>query len=70
MNEDQDLTTSGNTIRRVAIAILQYQDKFLMQLRDDIPHYSLQALQERPIAPSHRQIMLDFLSSPECRINI
>jgi 8-oxo-dGTP pyrophosphatase MutT (NUDIX family) len=172
MNEDQDLTTSGNTIRRVAIAILQYQDKFLMQLRDDIPtivhpgvwtmfgghleineepkigvcrelqeeigyvpqqishfrtysddlalgdqdlgdrasndrvvrnvfygcldvglnmlelnegwdmdllscpeiikgsHYSAQALQERPIAPSHRQIMLDFLSSPECRINI
>jgi len=172
MNEDQDLTTSGNTIRRVAIAILQYEDKFLMQLRDDIPtiihpgvwtmfgghleineqpeigvcrelqeeigyvplqishfrtyaddlplddqslgdralynrvirhvfygcldvglnmlelnegwdmdllslseiikgsHYSAQALQERPIAPSHRQIMLDFLSSPECRINI
>lgn len=182
MNEDQDLTTSGNTIRRVAIAILQYQDKFLMQLRDDIPsivhpgvwtmfgghleineqpeigvcrelqeeigyvpqqishfrtyaddlalgdralgdrslgdqilgdralndrvirdvfygcldvglnmlqlnegwdmdllscpeiikgsHYSAQALQERPIALSHRQIMLDFLSSPECRINI
>jgi ADP-ribose pyrophosphatase YjhB (NUDIX family) len=33
-------------------------------------HYSAQALQERPIAPSHRQIMLDFLSSPECRINI
>jgi len=162
MNEDQDLTTSGNTIRRVAIAILQYQDKFLMQLRDDIPtivhpgvwamfgghleineqpergvcrelqeeigyvpkhishfrtysddlaigdrvirdvfyghldvgldmlelnegwdmdlltyseiikgsHYSAQASQERPIAPSHRQIMLDFLSSPECRINM
>jgi 8-oxo-dGTP pyrophosphatase MutT (NUDIX family) len=173
MNEDQNLMTSGNTIRRVAIAILQYQDKFLMQLRDDIPtivhpgvwtmfgghleineepeigvcrelqeeigyvpqqishfrtysddlplgdrvsgdralgdralnnrvirhvfygcldvglnmlelnegwdmdllslseiikgsHYSAQALQERPIAPSHRQIMLDFLSSPEC----
>ena len=37
MDEDQDLTASGNTIRRVAIAILQYQDKFLMQLRDDIP---------------------------------
>ena len=167
MNEDQDLMTSGTTIRRVAIAILQYQDKFLMQLRDDIPtivhpgvwtmfgghleineqpkigvcrelqeeigyvpqqishfrtyaddlpladralndrvirdvfygcldvglnmlqlnegwdmdllscpeiikgsHYSAQALQERPIAPSHRQIMLDFLSSPECRMNI
>jgi|688.fasta_scaffold47608_3 8-oxo-dGTP pyrophosphatase MutT (NUDIX family) len=162
MDEDQNLTASGNTIRRVAIAILQYQDKFLMQLRDDIPtiihpgvwtmfgghleineqpeigvcrelqeeigyvpqeishfqtyaddlalnnrvirdvfygcldvgldmlelnegwdmdllscseiikgsHYSAQALQERPIAPSHHQIMLDFLSSPECRINI
>ena len=55
MDEDQDLTASGNTIRRVAIAIFQYQDKFLMQLH---------------IAPSHNQIMLDFLSSPEWRINI
>ncbi len=147
-----DLVSPEIKIRLVAIAILQHQDKFLMQLRDDIPtivhpgvwtmfgghleadeepltgirrelheeigyipeqihlfrsylsnqliryvfygrldvgidilelnegwdmdllsseeivkgsHYSCQALQDRPIAPSHRQIMLDFLSSCE-----
>ncbi|MBD2176195.1 NUDIX domain-containing protein [Pseudanabaena sp. FACHB-1998] len=149
--------TSDSTIRSVAIAILQHQDKFLMQLRDDIPtivhpgvwtmfgghlelgenpeiciqrelkeeinyvpepislfrsysgdqvirhvfygrldvgidmlelcegwdmdflseeeiikgtHYSSRALQNRPIAFSHKQIMLDFLSSLERRINM
>ena len=144
-------------MRLVAIAILQYQDKFLMQLRDDIPtivhpgvwtmfgghldlgekpdigicrelqeeigyipkqisffqsylgeqvqryvfygvldvgldqlelnegwdmdflsaaeiasgsHYSCQALEKRPLAPSHQQILLDFLASSGSRINM
>lgn len=151
------LPNSETGMRLVAIAILQYQDKFLMQLRDDIPtivhpgvwtmfgghleagenpeigicrelqeeigyipkkisffrsylgdqvqryvfygvldvgldqlelnegwdmdllspeqivsgsHYSRQALQQRPLAPSHQQIMLDFLASLESRINM
>ena len=149
--------TSESLIRLVAIAILHYQDKFLMQLRDDIPtivhpgvwtmfgghleigekpevgicrelqeeigyvppqisffrsytdrqviryvfygvltvgldmlelnegwdmdflsvseivrgkHYSEQASQDRHIAVSHRQIVLDFLSSSKSRINM
>lgn len=34
---DKTKLKSDKTMRLVAIAILQYQDKFLMQLRDDIP---------------------------------
>ncbi len=157
MDQEIGLTNAETGMRLVAIAILQYQDKFLMQLRDDIPnivhpgvwtmfgghletgenpdlgicrelqeeigyipkqisffrsylgdqvkryvfygvldvgldqlelnegwdmdfisaaeiasgsHYSQRALQERPFAPSHQQIMLDFLSSSESRINM
>lgn len=160
MGNETDLINSKTPeieMRLVAIAILQYQDKFLMQLRDDIPtivhpgvwtmfgghldrgetseqgicrelqeeigyipkqinffrsyfgekvqrdvfygvldvgldslelnegwdmdfltpeeiasgyHYSSQALQKRPLAPSHQQIILDFLSSSGSRINM
>ncbi|PZO42393.1 MAG: NUDIX hydrolase [Pseudanabaena frigida] len=157
MSNQINLSTPESTIRLVAIAILQYQDKFLMQLRDDIPmivhpgvwtmfgghleigenpevgvrrelkeeigyvpdrinffhsysdnhvvrhvfhgrlevgldrlelnegwdmdllsaeeitrgeHYSARALQSRPLAHSHRQIVLDFLSSSKSRINM
>lgn len=37
MSNEINMTASTGDIRLVAIAILQYQDKFLMQLRDDIP---------------------------------
>jgi len=157
MNKEISLPTPETGMRLVAIAILQYQDKFLMQLRDDIPtivhpgvwtmfgghleagespelgicrelqeeigyipkqisffrsyfgdrvqryvfygvldvgldrlelnegwdmdflsateiasgsHYSSRAAQVRPLAPSHQQIVLDFLSSSGSRINM
>jgi 8-oxo-dGTP diphosphatase len=157
MDQEIALPNSETGMRLVAIAILQYQDQFLMQLRDDIPtivhpgvwtmfgghldigespdigicrelneeigyipkqislfrsyiddqvqryvfygvldvgldqlelnegwdmdllspeqiasgsHYSSRALQQRPLAPSHQQIMLDFLASSESRINM
>jgi 8-oxo-dGTP pyrophosphatase MutT (NUDIX family) len=157
MSNETVLATSESLIRLVAIAILHYQDKFLMQLRDDIPtivhpgvwtmfgghleigekpevgirrelqeeigyvpsqisffrsyadqqviryvfygvltvgldmlelnegwdmdflsvaeivrgkHYSTRASQDRPLAVSHQQIMLDFLSSSKSRINM
>lgn len=157
MSKEISLPAPETDMRLVAIAILQYQDKFLMQLRDDIPtivhpgvwtmfgghleagenpdlgicrelqeeigyipqqisffrsylgyqvqryvfygildvgldrlelnegwdmdflsaaeiasglHYSHRALQARPLAPSHQQIMLDFLSSSGSRINM
>ena len=37
MSKEISLPTPETDMRLVAIAILQYQDKFLMQLRDDIP---------------------------------
>ncbi len=157
MDNELDVVNAEETIRSVAIAILQHQNQFLMQLRDDIPtivhpgvwtmfgghleinekpemgmlrelqeeigyipqeirffrsylgdqviryvfygcldvglnmlelnegcdmdllspqeiiqgsHYSRRILQDRPLAPSHRQIILDFLASSENPINM
>jgi 8-oxo-dGTP pyrophosphatase MutT (NUDIX family) len=157
MDKQPDVVNAKNTIRSVAIAILQYQHQFLMQLRDDIPtivhpgvwtmfgghleineppelgmlrelqeeigyrpqairffrsylgdqvirhvfygrldvgldrlelnegcdmdllspqeiiqgtHYSRRILQARPLAPSHQQIILDFLASSENPTNM